>query len=248
MPVPDRPLSPEENRRVTRAAALRPLNLLMLAVGTGFFAFTLAWWAIPLTLVLYAALIFLNTRDPVFQSRTLPGRSIPPHHAPDRTVSPERRARWLARGETRETVEQALDVAQKAISAIEDSDEVTRAVLDDAVPKVEAAAERLVSVAENRERALSAIADLRAAGHETQLGELQAEVEASEAEISNTLDLLLTLRARVVRVSMDSGPEARAAAQDLNASLDGLNLRLEALGETMSPPEDRREAPPANSP
>lgn len=245
MPPPDRPLSPEENRRVTRAAALRPLNLVMLAVGAGFFAITFAWWAIPLTLVLYAALVFLNARDPIFRSRTLTGRASPP---PLSTVSPERRARWLARGETRETVEQALDVARKAISAIEVADEVTRAVLDDAVPKVEAASERLVTVAENREKALSAMADLRAAGHETQVEELQAEAEASEAEISNTLELLLTLRARVVHVSMDSGPEARAAALDLNASLDGLNLRLEALGETMAPREDRPETPPPDGP
>lgn len=239
MPTPDRPLSPAENRRVARAAALRPLNLAMLAVGAGFFAISQAWWAIPLTLVVYAALVFLNTRDPIFRRRTIEGRAAPSRPAPDRTVSPERRARWLSRGETRETVERALDVARKAISAIEESDEVTRAVLDDAVPKVEAAAERLVSVAENREKALSAIADLRATGrHGAQVEELEAEAKAADAEISNTLDLLLTLRARVVRVSMDSGTEARAAAQDLNVSLDELNLRLEALGETMAPPED----------
>ena len=244
MQRPDRPPSPEENRRVTRAAALRPLNLITLAVGAGFFAITQLWWVIPLTLIVYAAVVFLNARDPVFRSRTLTGRTPPPP-LPDSTVSPERRARWLARGETRETVERALDVGRKAIAAIEDADEVTRAVLDDAVPRVEAASERLVTVAENREKALAAISDLRATGrHGDQVQELESEVAASEAEISNTLELLLTLRARVVRVSMDSGPEARAAAQEINSSLDGLNLRLEALGETMRSPEDQLEEGP----
>jgi hypothetical protein len=245
MQRPDRPPSPEENRRVTRAAALRPLNLLTLAVGVGFFALTLLWWVIPLTLIVYAAVVFLNARDPVFRSRTLTGRTPPPPLPDGNAVSPERRARWLARGETRDTVERALDVARRVISAIEDADEVTRAVLDDAVPRVEAASERLVTVAENREKALAAISDLRAAGRQGDgVQELEDEVEASETEISNTLELLLTLRARVVRVSMDSGPEARAAAEELNASLDGLNLRLEALSETMRSPED----PPRDGP
>jgi hypothetical protein len=240
MQRPDRPPSPEENRRVTRAAALRPLNLLTLAVGVGFSALTHHWWVIPLTLIVYATVVFLNARDPVFRSRTLTGRTPPPLPGGN-AVSPERRARWLARGETRDTVERALDVARGVILAIEDADEVTRAVLDDAVPRVEAASERLVTVAENREKALAAISDLRAAGrHGDGVQELEGEVEASEREISNTLELLLTLRARVVRVSMDSGPEARAAAEELNVSLDGLNLRLEALSETMRSPE----APP----
>ena len=52
-------------------------------------------------------------------------------------VSPERRARWLPRGETRERVEAALVVYRKVVVAIEESDEVTRAVLDDAVPKLQ---------------------------------------------------------------------------------------------------------------
>jgi hypothetical protein len=38
-----------------------------------------------------------------------------------------------------------------------------------------------------------------------------------------------------VRVSIES--EASAQATAFNASLDELNVRLEALGDTMSPPE-----------
>src|SRR5215204_6139507 len=59
-----RPLSPEERRRVARAAFLRPMNLLVVLVGGVFFALTLVWWAIPLTLVTYAVLVFLAVRDP----------------------------------------------------------------------------------------------------------------------------------------------------------------------------------------
>src|ERR671910_777159 len=45
-----RQLSPEERRRVVRAAFLRPTNLLVVVIGTVFFALALVWWAIPLTL------------------------------------------------------------------------------------------------------------------------------------------------------------------------------------------------------
>jgi uncharacterized protein involved in exopolysaccharide biosynthesis len=60
-------------------------------------------------------------------------------------------------------------------------------------------------------------------------------LRAADAEISETFDKLLALRSRVVRVSIDSGSPEGAAA--LNASLDELNARLEALSETMAPPE-----------
>ena len=49
-------------------------------------------------------------------------------------------------------MEAALDVYRKVVAAIEDSDDVTRAVLDDAVPKLHAAADRLVDVAEGGRR------------------------------------------------------------------------------------------------
>src|ERR687893_479261 len=66
-------LSPEERRRITRAAALRPINVLMLVIGAGIFATTLAWWIPPLTLLTYALLVFLSARDPVFGHRVLHG-------------------------------------------------------------------------------------------------------------------------------------------------------------------------------
>jgi ribosome-associated translation inhibitor RaiA len=240
------PLSPEERRRLTRAAALRPINVLMLVIGTGIFATTLAWWIPPLTLITYAALVLLAARDPFFQRRVLHGSegdARPLGATGDPDVSPERRARWLPRGESREKVEAALVVYRKVVSAVEESDDVTRAVLDDAVPKLHTAANRLVDVAQSRERAAEAIRDLRqntgaSAGSKTReesLRALEDRLRAADAEISDTFEKLLTLRARVARVSIEGGASDQAAA--LNASLEELNARLEALSETMSPPE-----------
>src|SRR5215207_191395 len=152
------PLSPAERSRVTRAAALRPLNVLVLVIGAGIFATTLTWWVPPLTLVTYALLVFLAVRDPIFGRRVVHG----PEEATrmDRDVSPERRARWLPRGETRQKVEAALVVYRKVVAAVEESDDVTRAVLDDAVPKLHAVADRLVDVAQGREKAAEVLRDL----------------------------------------------------------------------------------------
>src|ERR671916_2714154 len=96
-------LSPEERRRITRAAALRPINVLMLVIGAGIFATTLAWWIPPLTLLTYALLVFLSARDPIFGRRVLHGREEMSWASGvgNQDVSPERRARWLPRGETR---------------------------------------------------------------------------------------------------------------------------------------------------
>ena len=234
----------QERSRVVRAAALRPINVLMLVIGVGIFATTLAWWIPFLTLATYAALVFFSTRDPVFGQRVLRGgqeaaRSLV---AADRNLSPERRARWLTRGETREKVEAALVVYRKVVTAVEESDDVTRAVLDDAIPKLHAAANRLVDVAHGREKAAEAIRDLRRQGtgagsnaREEDLRGLEDTLRAADAEISETFDKLLTLRARVVRVSIEGGASAQATA--FNDSLDELNGRLEALRDTMSPPE-----------
>ncbi len=238
-------LSPEERRRMVRAAALRPMNALMLAIGAVGFALTLAWWIPPLTLITYVALVLLAARDPLFQSQVLHGRRRPriaPGAAEGRDVSPERRARWLPRGETRQKVEAALVVYRKVLTAIEESDDVTRAVLDDAIPKLHAAANRLVDVAQAREKATEVIDDLdrntgattESKAREESRQVLEDRIRAADAEISGTLDRFLTLRARVVRVSIESGDPTRADA--LNASLDDLNARLEALSDTMSPP------------
>ena len=237
--VPERPapLSPAERSRVTRAAALRPLNVIVLVIGGVFFAATQAWWMVPLTLVTYVLLVFFASRDPVFAHRVLQDDQDTglPAATADRDVSPERRARWLARGETREKVEAALIVYRKVVVAIEESDEVTRAVLDDAVPKLHAAADRLVDIAQRREKAAEVLHDLRQ--HATASPDatvLQDRINSADAEISGTLESLLALRSRVVRVSIDSENPERAAT--LNTSLDDLNARLEALSETMSPP------------
>lgn len=237
------PLSAEERRRMLRAAALRPLNVVVLVVGIVATPLV-AWWMAPLTLLTYATLVLLAARDPIFQNRTLPGRRAPEvlRGAPgNRDVSPERRARWLPRGETRQNVESALIVYRKVVTAIEDSDDVTRAVLEDTIPKLHAAANRLVDVARSREQASEIVEDNRRTAGKTAVSgsrtedirRLEARIGAADAEISETLDKLLDLRARVVRVSLESGDPEAAAAFD--ASLDELNARLEALSETTSP-------------
>src|SRR5215212_2679531 len=226
-----------------RAAALRPVNLMILLVGAGIFVTTLAWWLLPLTLVTYAALVFLAARDPIFQRKVLGGGAATgasPASVESADVSPDRRARWLPRGETRQKVEAALEVYRKVVAAIEDSDEVTRAVLDDTVPRLHAAADRLVDVAEGREKAAEVARELgrnteasAATTRQENLRELEERIRAADAEISGTSEELLDLRAKVVRISIDANNPARA--NDLNASLDGLNARLEALSEVISP-------------
>ena len=234
-----------------RAAALRPLNVTMLVIGTVAFATTMAWWLLPLTILTYTALVFLAARDPIFQRKVL-GRGEVPKTSPSAVegtdLSPERRARWLPRGETRQRVEAALDVYRKVVAAIEASDDVTRTVLDDAVPRLHAAADRLVDVAQGRERAAEVARDLSqdtasvtpSTARQENLRELDNKISAADAEISDTYQELLDLRAKVVRISIDSENSART--KDLNASLDGLNARLEALSELMaSPGEPPRE-------
>ncbi len=231
-----------------RAAALRPINIAILVIGVGTFVTILAataaaWWLLPLTLGTYISLVLLAARDPIFQRRVI-GRdgvaATSPNANRANDVSPERRARWLPRGETRKKVEDALAVYRKVVAAIEDSDEVTRAVLEDAVPRLQAAADRLVDVARSREKADEVARELKqntalsvGTARRENLRELEARISAADAEISGTAEELLDLKAKVVRISIDSENPARA--RDLNASLDGLNARLEALSEVMAP-------------
>jgi hypothetical protein len=239
-------LSPEDRQLVRRAAFLRPMSLLVVVIGGIFFALTLAWWVIPLTLVTYAVLVFLAARDPLFWNYVLERResgSRMRSEAPkDRDISPERRARWLPRGETRQKVEAALEVHRRTMVAIQESGDVAQAVLDDAVPKLDGVAERLVDVAHKREKVAGAIQDLKTRpgaprqDHDANLAELENELRVADAEISGTFEKLLTLRARIVRVSVESGGAAQEAAAKLNADLDEMNLRLDALHSTMSPP------------
>lgn len=251
MPAPERPprpespaLSPEDRRRVTRSALLRPLNLLMLASGGVVFAAalpatSLAWLLLPLTLVTYTALVLLAAKDTAFQQRVLGERETPavtPSARPE-NISPERRARWLPRGETRQEVEAALISYRKTLKSIEEADDVTRTVLEDAVPKLHAAANRLVDVAHRRERAAGNLQELRSGEasreRETTLREIERELRKADAEISTISEQFLTLQARIIRVSLDSN-----TATELNSSLDELNFRLEALADTMTSPDD----------
>ncbi|QIN82278.1 hypothetical protein GBA63_06145 [Rubrobacter tropicus] len=231
-------LTPQDRRKVARAAALRPLNVLVLVVGAVFFVATLAWWVPLLTLATYGTLVFLGARDPILQQRTL-GLEAPAMIRQEQEIPPERRARWLARGETRQQVDDALAEYRKVVAAIETSDDVTRAVLEDTIPRLHAAADRLVDVALQREKAAGNVRDLRrkpssgTGPRAEDLQRLQARVDEADAEISATHEELTDLRAKVVRISIETDDSRRAAA--LNASLDELNARLEALGDINSP-------------
>lgn len=243
-------LSTEARQQVRRAAFLRPTSLLVVAIGGVFFALTLTWWSIPLTIATYAVLVFLAARSALSLDSVLEGRENRPGTRPEATgardVSPERRARWLPRGETRQKVEAALEVKRRTIIALQESGDIVQAVLDDAVPKLEGVAERLVDVAHTREKVAGAIQDLEARpstprreeGRDSDLTELENELHAADAEISSTFEKLLALRARVVRVSVESGGATQEAAAKVNADLDEMNLRLDALQELIEvPPE-----------
>lgn len=231
-------LSPvERRRRVRRAALLRPMSLLMVAIGAFAFAITLVWWIPILTLATYAALVFLAIRDPLFQMRVIEGR-LATRPVDLEKVSPERRARGLPRGETRRKVEEALVIHRRTMFAIEESDDVARALLNDAVPKLHRLVERLVDIALIREKVAAELQKLKARvteGRTTATEELEKELHTVDVELSGALAKLSTLRARVVRVSLESGDAAQDAAARLNADLDELNLSLEALNSTLSP-------------
>ena len=240
-------LSPEARQQVRRAAFLRPTSLLVVAIGGAFFALTLMWWSIPLTLVTYAVLVFLAARNAPSLDSVLEGREGRPRLRPQaieaRDVSPERRARWLPRGETRQKVEAALEVQRRITVAIQESGDVVQTIFDDAIPKLDGVAERLVDVAHTREKIAGAIQDLkprpgapRREGQDTDLTELENELHAADAEISSTFEKLLALRARVVRVSVKSGGAAQEAVAKLNVDLDEMNLRLDALQELIEVP------------
>jgi len=226
---------------------LRPLNVLVVIVGSIFFALTLAWWAIPLTLVTYAALVYLATNDPLFQSYVLHGRpKVRPAASKTSNLSPEQRARRLPLGETRQKIEAALEVQRRIMLAIRESDEDTKILLNDAVPKLNRVAEHLAEVAEDREKLAGEIQalEIRAkASHPSRegqdtdaarLAEVEDGLRATDAEVSGAVQKLLNLRARVVRVSTETGGAAQGEAARLNADLDEMNLRLDALHSRMS--------------
>ena len=244
----ERRLSPEERRRVTRRAFLRPMGLFVIAIGGIFSALTLSWWVVVLTLVTYAALVLLAARDPLFWAHVLEGREyrVETRLAPsgDEEVPPERRISRLPHGETRRKVEQALELHRRTMVAIEESDDVTRTVLADTIPKLRGVAGRLVDVAERREEVARMIRGPenhacapQREGRGADPAGLENELRAADEEISRTVEKLSPLRSRVVRVSVESGGAAQEAAAMLNADLDETSLRLDALRSSLPSPE-----------
>lgn len=243
-------LSSQERRKVLLAALRRPMHLLILLIGIVMSLLTLTFWIPPLTIATYGALIFFSSRDPFFQRRVLEGRQKPGLPEPGKEPSPERRVRWLPRGQTREKVEGALEVQRRTLTAIEESDDVTRELLSDASPKLQELGNGLVDLADRREKASSEIQNLQKQAQKHNEGNrsqalqdgiqaLQSEVGRADEELSRMVDQLLTLRSRVIRVSMESRTNAQETADSLSRDLTDLNRRVEALGETLDSTQNR---------
>ena len=217
---PDGQLPPQAQRRVLRAALLRPWALLVLVIGIVFFATTLAWWALPLTLATYAALVALAFRDPIFRIQVLEGREKARAAARDRArmavgLTPRARARRLAQGDNRDRIEAALEARERVLVAIEGSDEPTRNLFPEAAPGLDRAAELLVDLAETREHPL---------------GNQSPDTPAAiDAELSGAPEVFRSLRAQVIRASIEGDDDARAKADRFEESLNEFNRRLQEL-------------------
>lgn len=217
---PARPLPPESRRRVLRAALLRPWTILVLVIGTFFFATTLVWWLLPLTIATYAALVVLAIRDPIFQTLVLEGRDKAREVARSRVqravgLSPEQRGRRLQHGETRTRVEAALEARNRVLLAVEESGEPARTSLSGAVTGLDRTAELLVDLAEARERAANR------GPSET--------FAATDAALSEVPEKLKSLRAGVIRYSIEDSGDASARASDIEESIEEINQRLQDL-------------------
>ena len=95
---------------------------------------------------------------------------------------------------------------------MEESDEATQAALDDALPKLRQVSERLLDVAEAREKAAAEAQTLRSrtarSGNERSsraLASLAEKLHAADKGLATTPDDLLALRAKVVRASIEGG-------------------------------------------
>jgi len=225
------------------------MALLMVGIGAFFFLATRELWVVPLTLATYAALVLLAIGDPIFQNRVLgpteQGQRIPrtPQHPHS---SPEQRARRLPRGETQLRVARSLEAHARVLVAVEESDEATQAALDDALPKLRQVPERLLDVAEAREKAAAEAQSLRsrtarsdAEGSSRALASLGENLRAADEGLSTIPDDLLALRAKVVRASIEGGDAAVERTTELDEALDALNRRLDALYSTLSAPAER---------
>jgi len=236
MPRPDPPiqeqLSPEEQRRVTRAALLRPMHLLVAAVGIAFFAMTLMWWVLPLTLVTYLALVYLAASAPPFKRHILSGRDSLSETAP-----PEQRIHRLPNGETRRKVEATLTARDRALVAIENSGEATRVLLQDAPPKLDLLLERLLDVSEKREQVAATVRPPETTPdsphHEARNippeREEERELRTMDAQLSDAFEKVSALRLQVVHISIQIGDDAREAADRLIADIDETLRHLDAL-------------------
>jgi hypothetical protein len=228
---------------------MRPMALLMIGIGAFFFLATREFWIVPLTLATYAALVLLAIGDPIFQNRVLgtteQGQRIPRRVPQQPHASPEQRARRLPRGETRLRVERSLEAHARVLVAVEESDEATRAALDDVLPKLRQVPERLLDVAEAREKAAEAkslrsrTARSDAEGSSRALASLEENLRAADEGLSTIPDDLLALRAKVVRASIEGGDAVAERATELDEALDALNRRLDALYSTLSAPAER---------
>jgi hypothetical protein len=216
------------------------MGLFVVVIGGVFSALTLSWWVVVLTLATYAALVLLAARDPLFWAHVLEGREyrLETRTAPsgDEEAPLERRIRRLPSGETRRKVEQALELHQRTVVAIEESDDVARTVLDAPIPKLHGIARRLVDVAERREEVARTIRELenhagapQQEDRDANLAGLENELRVADEEISRTVEKLSPLRSRVVRIAVESEGAAQEAASRLNADLDEMNFRLDAL-------------------
>lgn len=217
---PARPLPPEARRRVLRAALLRPWSILVLVIGTFFFATTLAWWVLPLTLATYAALVVLAVRDPIFQTLVLEGRDKAREAARSRVqravgLSPEQRVRRLQRGENRTRAETALEARERVLLAIRESGEPARTSLSGTILELERTGELLADLAEARERAATK--------------NTPKTLAAVDAVLSEIPEALKSLRVEVVRSSIKDSQDASARASKLGESIEETNRRLQEL-------------------
>ena len=219
-PDPTRNLSPEARRRVLRRALLRPWALIVLVVGVVFFATSLEWWTLPLTLATYAALVALAARDPIFQTLVLEGREKARSAARERArraigLTPEARLRRLPEGQTRSRAEAALEARKRVLAAIEGSDEETRVLFANTIPQLNRAADLLVGLAETREQ--------------PPRDQNTGASEAIDAELSQAPERFHGLRSEIVRASIESNDDARIRVDRVEESLNDMNQRLQQL-------------------
>lgn len=213
---------------------LRPWGLLVLAIGGFFFVTTLKWWILLLTLATYASLVFLATR----------GRS--PDPGPRPPLPHDLRIRCLPHAETRQRAQAVLEAYGRALVAIEEADESTRAILPATLPKLRRVLDALLDVAEARAMlhpGSPSRAQRRdrhnAEARPTHPEEPEGWLRSADLELSEAPDRLQTFRAEVVRASVEGGEEAASRAANLESSLTDWQRRLDDLRDEIPSPGAR---------